>query len=51
MLSAKRDVRAAKRFFRKVLKASKSQSPRVNNVDKNQAYPPAVEQLKEEGIL
>ena len=51
MLSAKRDKRAAKRFFRKMLKTAKGQSPRVINVDKNQAYPPAVEQLKEEGIL
>src|SRR5215475_9305437 len=51
MLSAKRDARAAKRFFRKMLKAPKHQSPRVINVDKNPAYPPAVEELKEEGIL
>ena len=51
MLSAKRDARAAKRFFRKTLKAAKGQSPRVINVDKNPAYPPAVEQLKEEGTL
>jgi transposase, IS6 family len=51
MLSAKRDARAAKRFFRKMLKASKHQSPRVINVDQNRSYPPAVEELKEEGIL
>jgi transposase, IS6 family len=51
MLSAKRDARAAKRFFRKMLKAASHSSPRVINVDKNQAYPPAVKQLKEEGIL
>jgi transposase-like protein len=51
MLSAKRDARAAKRFFRKMLKASKDQSPRVINVDQNRSYPPAVEELKEEGIL
>jgi transposase, IS6 family len=49
MLSAKRDARAAKRFFRKMLKAASHSSPRVINVDKNQAYPPAVEQLKKEG--
>ena len=42
MLSAKRDARAAKRFFRKMLKAASLSSPRVINVDKNQAYPPAV---------
>jgi len=51
MLSAKRDARAAKRFFRKMLKAASHSSPRVINVDKNPAYPPAVEQLKEEGNL
>jgi len=51
MLSAKRDSRAAKRFFRKMLKASKDQSPRVINVDQNRSYPPAVEELKEEGVL
>jgi transposase, IS6 family len=51
MLGAKRDVRAAKRFFRKMLKAASHSSPRVINVDKNRAYPPAVEQLKEEGTL
>jgi transposase, IS6 family len=51
MLSAKRDARAAKRFFRKMLKAASHSSPRVINVDKNRAYPLAVEQLKEEGTL
>jgi transposase, IS6 family len=51
MLSAKRDARAAKRFFRKILKAASHSSPRVINVDENPAYPPAVEQLKEEGTL
>jgi transposase-like protein len=51
MLSAKRDTKAAKRFFRKMLKAPKHQPPRVINVDQNRSYPPAVEELKEEGIL
>jgi transposase-like protein len=51
LLSAKRDARAAKRFFRKMLKAASHSSPRVVNVDKNPTYPPAVEQLKEEGTL
>src|SRR5262245_58948377 len=41
MLSARRDKRAAKRFFRKMPKTAKRQSPRVIHVDKNQAYPPA----------
>jgi transposase, IS6 family len=51
MLSAKRDARAAKRFFRKMLKAASHSSPWVINVDKNPAYPPAVGLLKEEGTL
>jgi transposase, IS6 family len=51
MLSAKRDAKAAKRFFRKILKAASHSSPRVINVDKNPAYPLAGEQLKEEGTL
>src|SRR5262249_34963357 len=37
MLSAKRDAKAAKRFFRKMLKAPQGQSPRVINVDRNKA--------------
>src|SRR5262249_24457820 len=41
----------AKRFFRKMLKAAKHQSQLVINVDQNRSYPPAVEELKEEGIL
>jgi len=51
MLSAKRDARAAKRFFRKMLKLPQHSSPRVINVDQNRAYPPAVEELKGEGVL
>jgi transposase, IS6 family len=51
LLSAKRDSRAAKRFFRKMLKTPSHSSTRVINVDKNRAYPQAVEQLKEEGTL
>ncbi len=39
MLSAKRDARAAKRFFCKMLKTPSHSSPRVINVDKNPAYP------------
>ena len=51
MLSAKRDARAAKRFFRKMLKFPQHPPPRVINVDQNRSYPPAVEELKEEGVL
>jgi IS6 family transposase len=46
MLSAKRDAKAAKRFFRKMLKLPQHSSPRVINVDRNKAYPPTVEELK-----
>ena len=41
MLSAKRDTKAAKRFFKRVLNASHTIEPRVITVDKNAAYPPA----------
>ena len=51
LLSAKRDTNAAKRFFLKVLKGTHTQEPRVINVDKNPSYPPAIEQMKESGIL
>lgn len=46
LLSAKRDARAAERFLRKALRASHTQTPRVVNVDKNAAYPPAVDEMK-----
>ena len=46
LLSAKRDATAAERFLRKTLHASHTQEPRVINVDKNAAYPPAVDDLK-----
>ena len=48
MLSAKRDAKAAKRFFKKVLKARHTSIPRVINVDKNAAYPAATDDLKTE---
>jgi len=51
MLSAKRDSKAAVRFFRKVLKAQHTQAPRVITVDKNAAYPVAIETLKSEETL
>ena len=46
LLTAKRDAAAAKRFFRKALKACHNQEPRVITVDKNAAYPKAIDQLK-----
>lgn len=51
MLSAKRDARAAERFFRKAMNAEHSQSPRVINVDKNAAYPPAIDSLTQDQTL
>lgn len=48
LLSAKRDVRAAARFFRRVLNASHTQTPRVINVGKNPAYPKATAALKQD---
>ena len=40
MLSAKRDTRAAQRFFRQAINASHNQTPRVINVDKNAVITP-----------
>ena len=51
MLTAKRDTEAAKRFFRKVFAAQENPTPRVVNVDKNRAYPAAIEALKADGTL
>jgi transposase, IS6 family len=51
LLTAKRDAAAAKRFFRRALSSPGNPVPRVINVDKNPAFPPAVEALKIEGIL
>lgn len=51
MLSAKRDSKAATRFFRKVLKGQHTQTPRVINVDKNAAYPVAMETLNDNEAL
>jgi transposase, IS6 family len=47
MLSPTRNQIAAKRFFKKALKSSHNQVPRVISVDKNIAYPPAIDKLKE----
>ena len=51
LLTAKRDAAAAKRFFRKTLLDPSNPQPRVINVDKNRAYPAAVEELKAKGTL
>jgi len=51
MLSATRDATSAKRFFRKALRAHHNTAPRVINVDRNPAYPKAVDKLKKKGTL
>jgi transposase, IS6 family len=51
MLSATRDADAAEQFFRRVLGASHTATPRVITVDQNAAYPPACEALQQEGLL
>lgn len=47
-LSKTRDHRAAKRFFKKALQAFHVSKPRVITVEKNPAYPIAIEELKTE---
>jgi Transposase and inactivated derivatives len=51
MLSAKRDQKAAKRFLRKALSSSHNQIPRLITVDKNPAYLPVIDKLKNDKIL
>jgi transposase-like protein len=47
-LSKTRDKQAAKCFFKKALRSVHVSKPRVMTVDKNLAYPIAIEQLKKE---
>ena len=47
-LSKTRDQKAAKRFFKKALRSFHVSKPRVITVDKNPAYPVAIQQLKDE---
>ena len=51
LLTAKRDMAAAKRFLRRAIEASGNAMPRVMNVDKNPAYPAAVAALKAEEAI
>jgi transposase, IS6 family len=51
LLSAKQDAAAAKRFLAKALGRANHPTPRVINTDKHAAYPPAIVQLKDEGVL
>ncbi len=49
--SAKRDVSAAKRFFRKMMRADHRSLPFTISVDKNAAYPEAFTSSQEEKLL
>jgi IS6 family transposase len=51
MLSAKRDVSAAKRFFKKMMRTDHRRLPFTINVDKNAAYPEAFNTSQVEKIL
>ncbi len=51
MLSAKRDVAAAKRFFKKMMRADHRRLPFSLSVDKNAAYPEAFTSSQEEKVL
>ncbi len=51
LLSAKRDVAAAKRFFQKMMRADHRRLPFSISVDKNAAYPEAFTTSQEENIL
>ena len=51
LLSAKRDARAAKLFFRKALAQPHTVNPRTITVDKNAAYPKAAAEMKKDGEL
>src|SRR3954468_5048049 len=49
MISSSRNAQAAKRFFRKALRAKHTVPPRVINVDRNPSYPKAISKLKRKG--
>jgi transposase-like protein len=51
MLSSKRNRKAAKRFFKKALSSNHNQISKVITVDKNPAYLPAIDKLKNDKIL
>jgi IS6 family transposase len=51
MLSAKRDVTASKRFFRKMMRAEHRRLPFTISVDKNASYPEAFTTSQKEKVL
>ncbi|MCK5520044.1 MAG: IS6 family transposase [Candidatus Marinimicrobia bacterium] len=51
LLRSRRNMRSAKSFLKKMLRAFHGSEPRVLSVDENPAYPPAVKVLKEAKLL
>lgn len=51
LFTAKRNAKAAERFFCKTLNAAHTQEHRVINVDQNSAYPPAIAWLQKDKTL
>jgi IS6 family transposase len=51
LLSAKRDATAAERFLTKAMCGENHLATRVINTDKHAAYPPAIVELKADGVL
>ena len=51
LLSEQRDAAAAECFLERVLRGENHPAPRVINTDKHASYPPAIQALKEEGVL
>ena len=51
MLSIYRNKKAAKKFFKKIFANEYCCAPRVMNVDKTKAYPPAFEESQAENII
>jgi len=51
MLSKERNQEAAEKFFKQVLSNDHCTSPRVMNVDKNAAYPPAFKIIKDNKLI
>ncbi len=51
MLSARRDISAAKRFFKKVMGADNRRLPFSISVDKHASYPEAFTSSQDEGVL
>jgi transposase, IS6 family len=51
MLSAKREISSAKRFFKKMMRADHRRLPFSINVDKNAAYPEAFTSSQDERVV